>query len=148
MSEDKEIKNQSNKPKGLSIAGMVLGIVGLVFALAPCMHMIGLIVGVVGLILSAISMKKCNAGQADGKGMAIAGLATSIIAVVWAIYMIAFWSAVADETLEGLGKIGKGFKQLEEDLHDLDNYLEEDFENDMLELGKDLDKAIDALNSY
>ena len=91
MSEENVASSPSpaQKPKGLSIAGMVLGIVGCVFSLATCTVIVGLILCIVGVILSAVAMKKCNEGTADGKGMAIAGLATSIVGIGWAIYIFA-----------------------------------------------------------
>ena len=51
--------------KGMSIASLVLGIVGLI---AWCLPLIGYPVSIVGIILGAVGMKK------GGKGMAIAGI--------------------------------------------------------------------------
>lgn len=51
--------------KGMSIASLVLGIVGLV---AWCLPLLGYPVSIVGIILGAVGMKK------GGKGMAIAGI--------------------------------------------------------------------------
>ncbi len=65
-------------PKGLAITGMVLGIVGVCTSL----FYIGGVVGIVGLVFSIIAIRKANRGVADGKGMAIAGLVTSIVAII------------------------------------------------------------------
>lgn len=65
-------------PKGLAITGMVLGIVGLCTAL----FYIGGVVGIVGLIFSIIALRKASRGLGAGKGMAIAGLVTSIVAII------------------------------------------------------------------
>ena len=55
MSDNNVAENEIKKPKGLSIAGMVLGIVALVFALATCTASIGLIVGIsFGLLGAAV----------------------------------------------------------------------------------------------
>lgn len=51
--------------KGMSIASLVLGIVGLA---AWCLPLLGYPVSIVGIILGAVGMKK------GGKGMAIAGI--------------------------------------------------------------------------
>jgi len=91
MEEEKKL------PQGLSIAGMVLGIVGLVFSLGGCTALVGIICGVVGIILSGIAFKKCGEGTQGGKGMAIAGLATGIIAVLYGIYVFMVVAAVVNE---------------------------------------------------
>ena len=65
-------------PKSLAITGMVLGIVGL----CTSIFYIGGLVGIVGLIFSIIALRKAGRGLAGGKGMAIAGLVTSILGIV------------------------------------------------------------------
>lgn len=79
----------ATKYDGLSIAGMVLGILAVViFLWAP----VALIVGAAGIVLSAIGMNRVrrSEGVLSGYGLAIAGLATSIVAVVLAaiVFMI------------------------------------------------------------
>ena len=70
------MQNQGNKTNGLAIAGLVLGIVSLVFCWVP---FLGIIAGVVGLILSVMGRKNCAPNQA---GMATAGLVLSIVGIV------------------------------------------------------------------
>jgi hypothetical protein len=77
---------------GLAIAGMVLGIVGLVLAFIPCVGWIlGIILGIVGAALSGIGLASANK-SGSGKGMAISGLILSILAIVVAI---SYWIYVA-----------------------------------------------------
>lgn len=78
--------------KGLAIAGMVLGIVADVFFFA---WFIGLICAIVGLTLSSIAWRRISTGAArpDGKGFAIAGFITSIIAV--GVALLIFFAAVS-----------------------------------------------------
>lgn len=66
--------------KALSIASMVLGIVAIV--LCFCVPWLPLILGIVAVVLGGIALAK----KMPGKGMAIAGLVTGLIAV--AIYII------------------------------------------------------------
>ena len=61
--------------KGMSIAAMVCGIVGLFIG--------GIILGPLAIVFGAIGMKR------DGRGMAITGLITGIIASLWSILIIA-----------------------------------------------------------
>ena len=116
MSEENVVMN-STKPKGLSIAGMVLGIVGCVFSFTGCLFMLGIIVSLVGLVLSAVALKNCSDGKADGRGMAIAGLSTSIVGLCVAIYI----SAVAGQAIDELDEAFDDWEQtLEKSLDELD----------------------------
>ncbi len=68
--------------KGQSIAGLVLGIVGIVFGfLNGWFAVLGLPVAIVGLVLSVSGGKKLKANGIES-GIATAGLVLGIIAVV------------------------------------------------------------------
>lgn len=70
----------------MAIAGLVLGIVGIVFTFIPGVSIVGLIAAIVGLILSILARKR----DPERRGMATAGLVLSIIAIViWVIVLIA-----------------------------------------------------------
>ena len=76
----------------MSVAGLVLGILSIVFALIPGLGLLGPIVGVVGIILATIGYKKSKAlGVKDG--MAMAGMVLSIIGT--AISLLAYIACVA-----------------------------------------------------
>lgn len=64
---------QKQESKGLAIASMVLGILSLLIC------WVGWILGVIGLILASVSLGT----HKGGKGMAITGLVTSILGVLW-----------------------------------------------------------------
>jgi hypothetical protein len=65
-------------PKGQAITGMVLGIVGLCTAL----FYIGGVIGIIGLVFSILAIRKTARREGAGRGMAIAGLVTSVIAII------------------------------------------------------------------
>jgi hypothetical protein len=93
------------KPKGLSIAGMTTSISGLVLTFTPCLSWAGIIPCIVGIILSAIALKKVKAGEAEGEGMAKAGLICGIVGIGLWIYVIMVVGAAIGEAsniLEGL----------------------------------------------
>ena len=71
-------KNSNN---GFCIAAMVLGICSLVLV---CVPFIPIATGVVGIVMSVMGLKSKGAMQ----GMAIAGLVTSILAVVFVLIFV------------------------------------------------------------
>lgn len=78
MEENNEVIKESQptneEKKGMSIASMVLGIVGLLLFALPC--------GILAIIFSILGKKK------GGKGFAIAGLVLGIIDTVYGVIAI------------------------------------------------------------
>ena len=71
--------------KGLSIAGLIVGIASLLCCAFPCLNCI---LGIVGLVLSIIAKKKKAGGPATG------GLITSIIGIVASFIVIIVWLVI------------------------------------------------------
>lgn len=74
---------------GLAIGALVCGSVGALLALVGICTFgitaaLGIIVGIVGLILSIMAIRRIrrSAGQMGGRGLAVGGLITSIVAIV------------------------------------------------------------------
>jgi hypothetical protein len=78
--------------KGLGIAGMVLGIVAVIFSFVPCLGVYALIPGLIGLVLSIVSFVQANKAGA-AKGMAIAGIVCSLVGCAIAGYQ---WKKIND----------------------------------------------------
>ena len=84
----------------MNVAGMVLGIIAIVFAFIPIVGaLIAIPCIVVGLPLSSVSfVKKKRAGE--GIGMALAGMATNIVALVmviaWAVIFLIIGLSVSE----------------------------------------------------
>ena len=132
MSDQNATLPQADGSKGMAIAGMVLGIVGLLFSFT-CLFWIAIILGIVGVILSAIGMKNT---QQEARGMAIAGLTTSTIALVISVIWMIIWNAffaVANVATDAV--IDGAFDSLEN--YDWERTLDDGFKYDM-------DKAIDG----
>lgn len=76
---------QSNgSSKGISIAALVCGIVGIVGAWFPVICYFALIIAIVGIVLGAIGMKKAKENN-EPKGLATAGLVLGIIGTALAV---------------------------------------------------------------
>lgn len=67
--------------KGKAIAGLVLGIAGVVFFWVPILNFI---LGILTLIFSGLSLSK----KEEGRGMAIAGLILGIITLAISIILV------------------------------------------------------------
>jgi hypothetical protein len=79
----------------VSVAALVLGIIGLCLALL--FGPLGIILGGLAIVFGVLGIKGANERpyEVGGKGMAIAGLVMGIITVVWGIlslfFIAAFW---------------------------------------------------------
>jgi len=91
------------KKSGLSTAGMVLGIVGIVLSFIPIINNIAFFLGVLAVIFGIIGIiKKAS------KGKAIAGLILGILSIVITLSMQSAVSDAIDETSKELDKITGG----------------------------------------
>ena len=96
-------KTQLNsQPQELAIVAMATGIVSLVFMCIPFTQFIGLFTAIPGIVLSSIALGKINKGEASGKGMAVAGLVTSIIALVISCFGIIFYFSFLGSLAAGI----------------------------------------------
>ena len=75
---------QPQESKGVSIASMVLGIFSLTFGC--CITYIGIATAIAGIVTGIISLKN----KKPGKGMAIAGVIMSSVALVFLVFCIIF----------------------------------------------------------
>lgn len=97
MDENMQNNNvpQSEK-KGLAIASMVLGICSIVPGW--CIPYLPFVLGLIGVILGGVSLAK----KQGGKGMAIAGLVTSIISLAIYVILLVFVGATASAIFSSL----------------------------------------------
>jgi len=64
---------------GLGTAGLVLGIIALVFAVIPIVGVIAWFIWPVGLVLALIGFARVRSGEATNRGPALAGVITSAV---------------------------------------------------------------------
>ncbi len=89
---DYEVNTQSNQPempipdgKGISIAGLVLGILGIVGSWIPVVCYFTTVSAILGLIFGALGRKKSVAAHGKASGIATAGLVLGIIGTAFAV---------------------------------------------------------------
>jgi hypothetical protein len=79
----------SRRTNGLSIASMVVAIVGLISS--PCYGVPAIAIGLVGAILGHVGHKQTKERDEQGGGMAIAGITIGWIAVLAGLISLAIW---------------------------------------------------------
>jgi hypothetical protein len=99
-----------NDGKGLGTAGLVVGIIALLFSFIPCLGMWAIVPAIVGIILCSISMRHASKANAP-KGMATAGLVCSIVAAAIAAYWIYVAAYVVNKSPEMMMEIQKEMKE-------------------------------------
>ncbi len=77
-----EPQQQQSQGNGMAVAGLVLGILGLVFLWIP---FLGWILALLGIIFGAVGNGKANKIGGKGKGMAVAGLVMGVLGLIGGI---------------------------------------------------------------
>lgn len=71
-----------------AIASLVLGIIGILAGVfIPFIGLIGIILAIIGIVLAALSMKETRRPTIKGRGLGIAGLVCSIIALLATLFV-------------------------------------------------------------
>ena len=98
--------NSEKKTSGFAITALVLGIVGLSLSPLPIINNASAILGVIGIIFGIIGIVKTrkNKGKKRGKGLAIAGLITSIVTIVIVLSLQSSWSQSLNKVSDSLNK--------------------------------------------
>ena len=89
---------EKKKYSGHAIAGFVLSILG--------MSSFGLICGILGIIFSSFGIRETASKELRGKGLSIAGLVVSIVAVLYNIAMIVVALVLKGQYLEYFMEFG------------------------------------------
>ena len=119
----------------LSIVGMIIGILSLLFSFLPCVGMIGSLIGIAGIIVSIFGYRRA---KEDGSPtlMGIIGIATSALAIIIGIFWgVLFAKATkdieieenievntCDEALAEYEKTVKEINAIDEDENSFDNF--------------------------
>ena len=96
---------------GLAVAGMVLGIIGVVFAFIPFLGVVlGIILGLLALVLGGVGLGRAKDPSRGGRGQAITGVVLGIVTLG-----IVFTQAVL---------IGEAANEIDDELQELQDELD------------------------
>ncbi|WP_051771624.1 MmpS family transport accessory protein [Saccharothrix sp. NRRL B-16314] len=90
---------------GLGTAGFVLGLLGLLFSFIPIIGVIAWPLVILGLILGLVGLSKANKGQANNKGLAIAGITLSAVGLVVSILWAAVFTKAASDATDAIADL-------------------------------------------
>ena len=108
-----------NRTNGVSIGGMVVGIIALLLSFIPCIGVVGGPLALVGLILSLIGYRSAK----DSGGpttIGIVGMALSVVAIIVAIAWGTFMARAGNDATEPLN-----IETCEEVLQEMERSVEE-----------------------
>ena len=121
---------------GLAIAGMILGIAGILGSWIPFLNIISILIAIIGLILSLIALKQCREKKLEGRGMAIAGLILSSLTIIISIIFL-IWG------LQAVSELQERVQEEREEI--LEEEAEEETENagSLQQLGQNTQRTAD-----
>jgi len=94
------------KGNGLAVAGMVLGIIGVLFGLIPLTFFFAWILGVLAVVFGAIGRGRAKREpMRGGKGMATSGLVLGIVALLLGVLGVVIIGKAANDISDEFDKI-------------------------------------------
>jgi hypothetical protein len=118
----KKLKNQlitmeqsnalSTKGKGLGLAGMIIGIVAILWAPWPLIGGGAIWLALPGTILSVIAMIMASKGNNPNKGVIITGLILNVVALILAIYRMYELMAAVGTGMDNLQNYADSLKNV------------------------------------
>jgi hypothetical protein len=92
---------EGQQGNGMAVAGLVLGIIGLVFCWVP---FLGWILALLGIIFGGLGMGKANKIGGRGKGLAVGGLVCGVLGLVIGVALF-FWALKASRGRMRFGEV-------------------------------------------
>lgn len=82
--------------KGLAVTSLVLGLLAIVGCLIPVLNIVSIVLAIIAVVLGVVAVVQARKPGRGGKGMAIAGIILSVVAIVGAILAnVLFGAAVS-----------------------------------------------------
>ncbi len=91
---------------GIGIAGGVCGIVAVVLCWIPFIDYLSIVLGALAIIFGALGIRNANAHGGAGKGMAITGVVTGIVALVISVLFLAVVYTAVTSINASVGVLG------------------------------------------
>jgi ABC-type uncharacterized transport system permease subunit len=106
MEENNTTTSTTTKGKGLGTAGMIIGIVALVWAIIPLLGAGAWWLALVGLILSIVAFFMAKNNNNPKKGMMLTGIVLNFVAMLLAIFWIYKIASTLGDIKDGLEHSG------------------------------------------
>lgn len=108
--------SQARAPRSvMGIIGLVLAVIAAATSIMPVINNISFFLALVSAVLSIASIVSCARGKRTGKGMAVAGLALSILSVVIVLATQSMYSSAMDDAVNGPEVSGVSAQQTDRD---------------------------------
>lgn len=95
-----ENENPKQPRSALAIAGLVLGILGLVTSLLPFINNVSFFVALIGAALAIAGLVTCMRGKRAGKGLAIGAIVVNVVAIGAVLASQSMYGAAIDSAME------------------------------------------------
>ncbi len=86
---------------GLAIAALVIAIIAALSSIIPIINNLSFFLAIISLVLGIVAMIGISRGKHSGKGIGIASIVLSIIAIVLVLATQSFYGAVLDQAVDG-----------------------------------------------
>jgi hypothetical protein len=86
---------------GLAIASLILGVGALLFALIPFVGFASVPFAICGLVFGILGISRAQKGE-GGKGLSIAGVSTSVAAILVSVLYLVLFVVIADNTSDDI----------------------------------------------
>ena len=144
---------------GVAIAALVLGLLALLSCWLPFLNVVSIVLGLIGIICGVVGMVKVSREQRSGRGLSIAGIITSVLAVLVAIIMnvgiLLLAQGVSDEynnntdfrnEIDNITNIAENANVENGELENTLNQFAENLEQNLNELGNQIENSIENEN--
>ncbi len=84
----------------MAVAGLAVGIVALLTSFIPIVNNVSFFVALLGLVFAVIGLVAAVRGRRSGKGLAVAGIAVSVVAAVVVLATQSLYGAILDQAFE------------------------------------------------
>lgn len=137
--------NNNGSGQVLGIIGFVLGIISIILAFIPCIGLYAIFPGAIALILAIIGLMQVNK-SGGSKGLSIAGIIISAIAIIIAGIQYYYLSSAADKLKDAAIDMGQFSDDMTDDMgNDSDKAANDDVNTALQKMidEKDYDKVIE-----